>query len=50
MIRRGRWAHNDAAVAIRFDTSFDFPQFRISKNFFPAPEVKCRLLLPRSKF
>lgn len=47
---RWRRAHNDATMSVGFNTSFDFPQFWVGQNFFPAAKIKCRLLISRAKF
>ena len=47
---RGWWGtHNDAAMAIRFDAAFDFPQLGIGKHFRPTPQVEGGLFFARSK-
>ena len=41
----GRWAHNDVAVAVRFDAALDLGQLRIGEQFGPTTQVEGRLRL-----
>jgi hypothetical protein len=50
MLWRGRGTHNDAAMAVGFDTPFHFRQFRIGQKLGPTTQIKGRLLRARPKF
>jgi hypothetical protein len=48
---RRRWRnHHNAAVSIRFNTSFDFEPCRLRVNFIPTAQIESHLLFTRTKF
>ena len=50
MFRRGRWAHDDLAMSIRFNTPFELREFGVRKQFIPAAHIEAHLVLLRRQF